>query len=484
MAKKRSGNISLTKTFDRSAEIIYLIGDDFRIRYANPTCATWIGIELDQLVGSACVFSSEDENASDNVIAGLCPPPDLFESTETHRRQTCEFLISVRVGQDPGEAFQRTARAIQILAAEEGDPSVLVVASEATGNGLPETDSLSESDALRLHDALTQIHLQSQLSHQADSLVGVSSFSHRLRRQARMAAECKSDVLVLGPPGSGREHLARTIHTMRSAEAPGLLIPIHCSMADQDLIKSAISETLAQQKRSQQINDSTPTPWLLLLDVDKLNLSTQLELLGFLQNPNFPLKILATATTSLKALVASGRYNSELSHYLNTLTIELIALDQRVEDIPLLAQAMIERSNLSRQQQLSKFDTVSMHMLQEFAWPGNLDQLREVVTAAISGASSCQLTVDDLPKKFHDSIKAQRIGVPNETEIQLAEYLETIERELISRALQQAKGNKSKAAKLLGINRAKLLRRMQHFRLNVSQADPEVLEDPAFEEID
>ena len=93
MAKKRSGNISLTKTFDRSAEIIYLIGDDFRIRYANPACATWIGIEADQLVGAKCVFSSESES----VVAGLCPPPDLFETTESRRSQIHEFLISVRL---------------------------------------------------------------------------------------------------------------------------------------------------------------------------------------------------------------------------------------------------------------------------------------------------------------------------------------------------------------------------------------------------
>jgi DNA-binding NtrC family response regulator len=484
MAKKRTGNISLTKTFDRSAEIIYLIGDDFTIRYANPACATWIGIEADQLVGAKCVFSSESENASDNVVAGLCPPPDLFETTESPQSQFHEFLISVRSGQHPSETCQRTARAFRINDQEGKTTSILVVATESPINASTSTESLPETDAMRLHNALVEIHHQSQLAHQADSLVGVSSFSHRLRRQAKIAAECTSDLLVLGPPGSGREHLARTIHSMRSAEAPGLLIPIHCSIADQELLQSAISETLAQQKRSQRTKDSTPTPWLLLLDIDKLNSSAQSKLLEFLQLPDFPLKVLSTATTSLNALAEAGQFNAELSHYLNTMTIELIALNQRIEDIPLLAQAMIERVNLSRQQQLSGIDPMSMQLLQEFAWSGNLDQLREVVTAAISEASSSLLTADDLPKKFHDLVKAQRIGVPTETEIQLADYLETIEQELISRALQQAKGNKSKAAKLLGINRAKLLRRMQHFRLKVNQSDPDVLEDSAFEEID
>lgn len=483
MAKKRSGNNSLTKTFDRSAEIIYLIGNDLRIRYANSACVRWIGIEADQLVGTKCVFSSETENTGDNVIAGLCPSPDLFDSAESHQSRTCEFLISNSDGRSSDKDYQLTARAFQINDPEEKVTSILVVASESAFETSTASALLSEAEAMRLHSTLIEIHRESQLSHQVDSLVGVSSFSHRLRRQTRIAADSTSDLLVLGPPGSGREHLARTIHAMRSADAPGLLIPIHCSIADRELLQSAISETLAQQKRSQQINDATPTPWLLLLDVDKLNPSAQSELLGFLRDPKFPLKILSTATTSPNALAESCQFNAELPHYLDTMTIELIALNQRIEDIPLLAHAMIERSNLSGQRQLSTFDSASTQLLQEFAWPGNLDQLRKVVTAAISEAISHQLTVDNLPKKFHNSLKAQRIGVANETEIQLTEYLESIEQELISRALQQSKGNKTKAAKLLGINRAKLLRRMQHFNLN-EQSEPSDLEGPAFEEID
>ena len=483
MAKKRGSNL-LAKTFDGSAEIIYLIGEDFTIRYANPACANWIGIEAEKLVGAKCVFSSESENATDSAVAGLCPPPDLFGTADLSPSPLREFLISARSTQDPSKTIRRTANAFRINDQEGTTPSILVVAPETEIDSSPKTESMPDADAMRLHLALVEIHHQSRLAHQADSLVGISAFSHRLRRQAKIAADCTSDLLVCGPPGSGREHLARTIHSMRGDAAPGLLIPIHCPIADQELLQSAISETLAQQKRSQLIKDSTPTPWLLLLDVDKLNRSAQTELLRFLQLPDFPLRILSTATTSVIGLAESGNYDAELAHHLSTMTIELIALNQRIEDIPLLAQAMLERDNDSRQRQLSGFDKMSLQLLQEYAWPGNLDQLREVVTAAVSQASSAYLTVDDLSKKFHDLVKAQRIGVPTETEIQLADYLESIEQELVGRALQQAKGNKSKAAKLLGINRAKLLRRMQHFHLKDDQSDPDLLEDSDFEEID
>ena len=86
-----------SKTFDGSAEIIYLIGEDF-YDPLHQSCmrANWIGIEAEKLVGAKCVFSSESENATDSVVAGLCPPPDLFGTADLSPSPLREFLISAR----------------------------------------------------------------------------------------------------------------------------------------------------------------------------------------------------------------------------------------------------------------------------------------------------------------------------------------------------------------------------------------------------
>ena len=484
MAKKRSGHAGLAKAIDRSTEIIYLVEEDFTIRHANPACAEWIGIALDELIGAKCFFRSEGDNETKNKLAGLCPPPDLFDTNKLPEFGVREFSLSTRPSRDSGKIKWRNATAYRLNDSEGLPLAILVVSPLADDGGQSPAVTGASAEELRLHEALIDIHHQSLLSHQADSLVGISVFSNRLRRQAKIAADCNSDLLIFGPAGSGREHLARTIHAIRGGPAPGLLIPICCPLADRELLQSAIGETLAQQKRSRMINDATPTPWLLLQDVDKLCTSGQTELLGFLQLPDFPLRILSTATTSLIGLAESSQFDAELARYLGTMTIELIALRQRIEDVPLLAQAMLERDNHTRKQQLSGFDKISLQRLQEYAWPGNLDQLRKVVTSSFTQTETSQITVDDLPKKFNDLLNAQRIGVATETTIDLTNYLEKIEQELISRAIQQARGNKTKAAKLLGINRAKLLRRMQYFQLEVNQGEPDFLEDAAFEEID
>ncbi len=484
MAKKRSGQAGLAKAIERSAEIIYLVGEDFTIRYANQACAEWIGLAPEELSGAKCFFRSEGENEIENKLAGLCPPPDLFDTNRLTEFALRDFSLSTRPNRDAGQTKWRNATAYRLNDCDGLPLAILVVSPRsASGDPFPAVAAV-DAEELRLHDALIEIHHQSRLSHQADSLVGISVFSNRIRRQAKIAAAGNSDLLVFGPPGSGREHLARTIHAMRGGPAPGLLIPICCPLADRELLQSAIGETLAQQKRSRLTNDATPTPWLLLQDVDKLSSSGQTELLAFLLLPDFPLRILSTATSSLIGLAESNQFDANLARYLGTMTIELVGLRQRIEDIPLLAQAMLERGNDTRKQQLSGFDKISLQRLQEYAWPGNLDQLREVVESAATQTQTSQITVDDLPKKFNDLLSAQRIGVATETTIDLADYLEKIEQELIRRAIQQARGNKTKAAKLLGVNRAKLLRRMQYFQLEANQVEPDFLEEDAFEEID
>ncbi len=164
--------------------------------------------------------------------------------------------------------------------------------------------------------------------------------------------------------------------------------------------------------------------------------------------------------------------------------------NRRAEDIPLLAQAILERCNPGRTHQVEGVDQAAAQLLIEFQWPGNLDQLNEVISSACQTTHRNLITPADLPKKFHDCIKAQRIGSLAETEIDLEQYLQQIERELLTRALQQAKGNKTRAAQLLGISRAKFLRRLQFFGIEIEMEiesaapDEDLLEPSAFEEID
>ena len=350
--------------------------------------------------------------------------------------------------------------------------------------------------AHQLHLALSEIRQRTQLCYQLENLVGTSPFAQRLRRQATLATGNQADLLIVGPAGSGKEFLARAVHAAGADGNKSDLIPLHCPMADQELLQSVVRELLKKQPRSWSTEKDQPRDTLLLLDVDQLPPAVQTELWGFMRLPKFMLRIIATSSADLRELSRSGNFELELAQALGTMTIELLPLAERVEDIPLLAQSLLEKRNPQRGLQLAGFEKSAMQMLVEFRWPGNLDELAIVIRDASAQAQSSLLSLHDLPKKFRDQWRAQQIGSPTEVVIDLENFLESIERELLLRAVDQAKGNKTKAAKLLSMNRAKLLRRLQYFQLiagpgleqlpleDSESAESELLSPEAFEEIE
>ena len=152
--------------------------------------------------------------------------------------------------------------------------------------------------------------------------------------------------------------------------------------------------------------------------------------------------------------------------YLSTMVIQTTSLAERLEDIPMLAQAFIEERNAHHSRQFGGCSKSALELLAQCRWPRNLDQLKQAVLEACQNAQGPEIQAADFSESIQQRAKATRYETGTELKIDLDAYLESIERELIVRALNQGKQNKSKAAKLLGINRAKLLRRLAHFDLN------------------
>lgn len=140
--------------------------------------------------------------------------------------------------------------------------------------------------------------------------------------------------------------------------------------------------------------------------------------------------------------------------------IELPPLAERREDIPLLAQSFLEDLNARGGKQLRGFAADAMDRLSLYDWPGQIDELSALIREAFMQAEGFEIKSQDLPKKLHLAAEAARYPRPAPETIDLEKFLTQVETELIQRALQQAKGNKSQAARLLGITRPRLYRRM------------------------
>jgi DNA-binding NtrC family response regulator len=238
---------------------------------------------------------------------------------------------------------------------------------------------------------------------------------------------------------------------------PGTLFPIACPLITAESLQSTVT---AFVKHCQQ-EDTLASSSLLLLDIDQLSPESQHELNGFFSIPSFQMLTIATSRGSLLTLANEGQFNKSLAYSLSTLVIEMPGLSDRGSDTALLAQSILEDFNAEGNRQFSGFSNEAIDRLLHHTWNGEVDELVDIVRSSCQRAESSVIHETDLPESIEKTIQAEaRRPKPSQT-IDLDNFLAAVEKELIARALVEAKGNKTRAAKLLGITRARLHRRLQ-----------------------
>jgi hypothetical protein len=461
MPRKPSLARSLVRWFDAASVPIYLLDAQRRIVFGNAAFSRWVNRPAEDLAGVRCDYhTSVGVSGSIELAAALCPPPGAF---------TGELTVgSVAAVTGEGKLDQRQARYF-LLTPGEGPPGLAVFVD---GGGAAPVDS-GESNLVApqwLHAMLQRLRGEMGRRYHIGQLIGESDALRRVREQVRIASEACPRVLIIGPPGSGREHVARTIHYSQPAATIGSLIPIDCTLVDAEELQGLLTGLVKRQVES----PTQRPPAALLLSVDRLRESAQHELAAFLTLPEVELHTLATSRVPLSRLAAKGRFRRELAYALSTLTISLPPLRSRSGDVPLLAQFFLEECNAEGKRQLAGFAPAALDELVAYEWPENVAELAQVVREACEKAAGPQVHVADLPDRIHLASHAVAHGNSEPQAIELDSFLAGIERELIERALRQAKGNKTRAAELLGINRARLLRRLSQLGLG-----PPVPEDEA-----
>ncbi|HWA97755.1 MAG TPA: helix-turn-helix domain-containing protein, partial [Pirellulales bacterium] len=257
------------------------------------------------------------------------------------------------------------------------------------------------------------------------------------------------------------------------------LVPLACSLLTAELLQTTIRALVRAAAKNK------PRPTLLLANVDLLGSETRAELLGFLRLADLPVRMLSTARQSLAELPGDRATAAALDACLATITIEIPPLADRLEDLPLLAQMLLEQRNANSDKQLAGFTPEALERLAHHAWPGQLGELAEAVAHAHAHAASAWVTVDDLPPRLFLAASAARNPRLRDETIVLDQFLAEIERELIVRALSRARGNKTRAAKLLGMTRPRLYRRLVQLGLiaddELSGADADLDTEPVAE---
>jgi transcriptional regulator with PAS, ATPase and Fis domain len=428
---------------------VYLLDEDRRILLINDALSAWLGIAAAELQGRFCRFQSAATDPLEAAADGLSPPPEAF-----HGKRVVGVLSKYSAD---GSSQRRRVEFLPLLADADEVFGVigLVDRTDLAGDeSTPESDPAKTDEPLRLHELTARLRKESAKLHALDRLAGQSPEMVRVRAQVKLAAATNVPVLIVGPPGIGRQHVARTIHF--ATPQTGLFTPVACGTLPAEILREIITSISPRRAPVKEL----PVATILLADVDQLPPDIQEELVRTLAGSAPSARILSTSTTPLEELVEAGKLRSDLAHLLGTLVIELPTLHARHGDIPAIAQFLLEDLNAKETKQLRGFSADAMDRLMEHDWPGQIDELASVVRDAFQAAEGYEVTADDLPKRMRLAAEAARYTPQPPKPIDLEGFLARIETELIERALHLAKGNKTSAARLLGLNRPRLYRRM------------------------
>lgn len=441
----RTSLAALARLLDECDAPVYAVDGQREIVYANAACAAWTGLAGDELVGLRCHYAATSAAASRpaDIAGALCPPPEAFAGKPVER------VIVLPTAAPPSA---RRARFVPL--GDASGESLGAVAFVAAADSREEPAGPRPTEPAALHEWIARFHAAQQARYTPESLLGRAAGVERARQQIRLASATSANVLFVGPAGVGKEHAARSVYFLSSREPAAALLPIQCDELNEDLLAAALDAALRSARES-------PRPIsILLTGADRLSAELQTQLVARIGQHSSRLRFLATAAVDLNQLAAAGGYRPDLAARLSTLVIELPALSARVEDLPVLAQAFLERENVGAVKQLSGFTADALERLALHPWPGNVAELIEVVVQARARAEGPVVLASDLPDRFRQIVEARARPPVEDEKIVLEDFLAKIELELIQRALARAKGNKTRAAELLGLNRPRLYRRL------------------------
>jgi DNA-binding NtrC family response regulator len=295
-----------------------------------------------------------------------------------------------------------------------------------------------------------------------DNIIGKSKPMQQVYELIQLAAPSKSNILILGDSGTGKELVARTIHDLSNRRNKPF-VAINCAAIPETLIESELfghergAFTGATERRLGcfELADAGS---LFLDEIVEMDNSTQAKLLRVLQEGTFrrvggkaeiqvDVRVLAATNRAPADAMAQGQLREDLFYRLNVFQIRLPALRERKEDIPLLVRTFIEEFNRQDNRQMRGLTPEAEKTLDRYGWPGNVRELRNVIQRAVVLGGSGLIGTEHLPDNVLRTTEPARPG-PSGPIVPIRE----MERQLIERALQETHQDKRRAAALLGIS--------------------------------
>jgi DNA-binding NtrC family response regulator len=327
----------------------------------------------------------------------------------------------------------------------------------------------------RLIEENLSLHQKLEERYRFENIIAKSPRMQQVIEAIKAVAASNATVLITGETGTGKELVARAIHS-QSPRHGKPFIAVSCAALPETLLESELfghekgsfTGAYTQKKGKFEIaNRGT----LFLDEIGEMSSNIQVHLLRVLEEKEFsrvggnePIKVdvrvISATNREMKVAVTKGQFREDLYYRLNVVNIELPPLRERMEDIPLLAQLFLKKFSLENKKEVNGFSPETAAFLLRYDWPGNVRELENAIERAVILAQKPLIEIDDLP---------QQTAVARPTPP--GKNLRQVERNHIMNVLAQTKGNYTEAAKVLGISRMTLYNKAKAYGINVKKMD-------------
>lgn len=325
------------------------------------------------------------------------------------------------------------------------------------------------------------IRLKKQINEKfgVENIIGKSPCMAEIIETLKQIAPARSTILITGESGTGKELIAQAIHTLSGRKGP--FIPVHCAALPANLLESELfghergAFTGASERRKGRF-EMADGGTIFLDEIGEIDQLVQVKLLRILETKTFErvggsesiqtdARIVTATNKNLEEMVKNGTFREDLFFRLNVLSIELPPLRERKDDIPLLTKNFVAYYAKENNKKIESISDDALSFLQQYDWPGNIRELRNCIERMVVLSRESTLQVSSLPLNIREKL------MPGSTQVNLPRSadsldIESNEKKLIIKALDETDGNKTAAAEKLGISRRTLHRKLNEYGIN------------------
>jgi two-component system nitrogen regulation response regulator NtrX len=419
----------------------------------------------------------EDEGFSADAVA---TGEECLAAVE-RRAYGCILLDVWLPGIDGLETLRRLraagSEAAVVIISGHGNVETAVRATKLGAFDFIEKPLSIEKTLLTVRNALRQQRLELMNAEMSAELareytmVGESVAMRALRKQIAVVAPTDGRVLVYGESGTGKELVAHAIHT-KSRRAAAPFIEVNSAAIPEELIESelfghvkgAFTGATAAKKGKFELADGAT---LFLDEIGDMSANVQAKVLRVLEEQRFEpvgsgtsvrvdVRVIAATNKHLEVEIEQGKFRPDLFYRLNVIPFELPPLRERLEDVPLLVAYFNQNFSQAYGKTPKEFADEALDELQNYSWPGNVRELRNTIERVVIMHPGVKVVAADLPPRGKEEAPAASFRFPS-----FKEATDAYHREFIQRKIDEAEGNVSRAAELMGVDRSHLYRRMR-----------------------